>query len=416
MIVGYAILLAISLFMAWRYARMALDPDMATYLLPAMTDAVYGRDFSDCKTPAIYAWFYGLRLLVGKSIPRIKFINHLLIGAGGGFLVLWLTGDFWKALAFTVLINSGFLLAFHGNVSQLPAVFLVVALAVPNPWIAATAGALAVLVEPKLLFAYAAMVVIYGWWVPGAALTAIGLVGAGLMRWRWPKQWGWIWESSVVMPIRVKVKRAVAAKRYNWVPPYTANALLYFLPWVAFGVWGNPSILYWLPAILYLFVIGWGIVIRQNHLFALVPWVALAQTNPQMVFALTLIDWTAAGFYVGLLWVRFYSGLNGIVHETRRVGEKMKGRTGTMWVNGMYSSIIYAYSGKRPIYGMLENIELNVVSTERRRKMTEAWRARPAEWVVETPVGELVFSRKGYKNTDLEPLCSVWHREVPDKG
>jgi len=415
-IVGAAILVALSTFMAWRYARMAVDPDLATYLLPATTDAVYGKDFVDCKTPAIYAWFYFLRGLVGQNVERIMFANHVLIGAGGGLLVLWLTGDFWKALTFTILISSGWLLAFHGNVGQIPAVLLVVALAAPSPWVAATAGAVAVLFEPKLLLCFIAMVAIYRWWIPAAVLAAVGVSGAATVRLLWPKAWGAIWESSVVLPMRVKKNRARVAHLYNWVPSYTAVALLYFLPWLVFGVWGNPTILYWLPATLYLLVAGAGVVLRPNHFLPLVAWVALAQTSPQMVFALTLIDWTAGGFYLGNLWVRFYPALAVPADEMRKIGLAMRDRVGGMWVNGMWSTCVYVYSGKKPLYGMTENIELSTAAVERRHKMKEAWRTRPAEWVVETPVQDAKFTRNGYTSVSTSQLCSVWHRDVPAKG
>ena len=77
-----AALVALAAYMAWRYARTTLDPDLSMFYFEAFGVGVYGRDYADCKTPAIHAWYWGLAKLAGRVVERVKFAHHHVACAG----------------------------------------------------------------------------------------------------------------------------------------------------------------------------------------------------------------------------------------------------------------------------------------------------------------------------------------------
>ena len=111
-----SILVLLTLFYAWRYAGMVIDPDWAMFNLQAFTGSRYGKDFVDCKTPAIHWWYYGIAKVVGADIWKVRFLHHTLIGLG--CVALYFLTGFWSALTLLILVQSAWLLAFHGNVGQ----------------------------------------------------------------------------------------------------------------------------------------------------------------------------------------------------------------------------------------------------------------------------------------------------------
>lgn len=409
MLVMILLLLLPTSFVAWRYAKMPVDPDAALFMLPAITGSWYGKDFADCKTPVVHVWHWLLAQVVGKDVERIRFAHHLLVGGVGSSLVLILTGDFWKALAFATLVNSGWLYAFHGNVGQVPAVLIVVALLSGNPWLAAAAFAGAVLFEPKLVLSFLALVVIKGWYIPAGIYTAVGGIAWLLIK---DTQIGvWIWESSVVIPGRMAKMRGKPGWSYPWVPWYTGVVLLYFLPWVVVSVWGKPDLLFWIPPVLYLLLISLGKVIRNNHLIPLVPWVALAIGMPEWVLALMAIDWLTSGLYLGNLWMRFYPALMVSVHEAMDAGKWVKDKAGSLWANGVFSSCVYLYAEKRVPYGITENIEVREVAHERMEKMKDRWVRNPADWVVQTNEPLVGFKGRGYVPATRGTETVIWRKK-----
>jgi len=121
------LLLLVDLFYAWRYAGITIDPDFAMFNFASFTGSWYGRDFVDCKSPAIHIWYWILAKIVGVDIIRIRILHTFLIGLPGVIFYI-LTGNFWCALAFIVIVNSGWLYAFHGNVGQQAAGYILLAL------------------------------------------------------------------------------------------------------------------------------------------------------------------------------------------------------------------------------------------------------------------------------------------------
>ena len=379
-------LLALTVFLAWRYSRTSIDPDWAYFNLRTFTGARYGYDFADCKTPGVHWYYYALSKIVGANIARIRFANHLLVGSSGMALFA-LTANFPAALAFTLLVNSGWLLTFHGNVGQVPAALIAVALAFHHPaasvlWLAAA------FYEPKLAPSFAVYAVLHGWWF---LTLSIPLAVAFYLSFR-DRTWFKLFvESSLLIPARMAKNRSSE----TWIPWFTANPLLYVLPWIAAGTATKPDFLYWLPALVYLAFIATGRVIRPNHFIPLVPWLALSGLSLNTVLVLVGIDVISSGLYLGNVWSRYYPALNDFNDEARKVGEWLRDKPGTIYVNGIHSGI-YVHARKPVILGMTEQIEIREVAVERRNEMLQRWKKSPPDWVVAGEVPGIHFKAIGY--------------------
>lgn len=412
-----ALLIVMTVYIAWQYSKTAADPDWAMFNLAAFTGSWYGRDWADCKTPAIHIWYWILAKISKTSVPVVKFMNHLVIGLVGPAIYA-VTGEFIPALIYTVMINSGWLWAFHGNVSQLPAALLFIALATDaGPGAMSSLLILTVMVEPKLLPTAIAMLIINQ--VP--ALTAIGVLGiigatcliiVGFISIKANITVGqllaWIWEGSVTIPIRMSKNRKGL---YTWMPWWTAKAMLYILPLIMLAVWNKPSLAYWIPPITYFLVILTGQVIRQNHLLPLVPWIACSGIPLEFAIGMTLVDWTSAGFYLGDIWTRFYRVFGDHIKAAKATGEYLKNITGSIWVNGMHSEI-YIYSRKPVPYGLAEQIEIREVAHERRKLMKERWNKNPADIVVQTESANVTFTSAGYDIIGNNGYNKIWRKRV----
>lgn len=400
------LLLLISAWYAWRYSRIEADPDWALFNLPAFTGSWYGRDYPDCKSPAIYAWFYALAKLTRGDMLRIRFLHQFLIGAGS-VLVYWMTGSPWAGLAFLTLVSSGWLYNFHGNVSQLPAVFAAVALGVDNPWLAALAMGIAIFNEPKLVVSGIAMTFIYHWWIPVGVYLTLCTVMAVIVWKRKPEWVGWLLESAWVIPKRMgDVRRKVG--QYGWAPWFTSQSFLYIMPWLYIAVRSNASWTYWLPPALFLVMLGASKAVRQNHLIPLAAWVAMSQPEAWWVMALFLWDMVSGGLYLGDIWHRFYIGLLQPNLDAEHAGKWLRNKPGTIWVN-TYHTAVYLHARKPVLYGMTEQYEINRVATERRALMMEKFKSGPPDWVVDGE-GGIKFGGQGYMPKVQIGGLKIWKR------
>lgn len=406
MILPAFLLLTLAAFYAWRYSRTDPDPDWAMFNFAAFTGSFYGRDFADCKTPGVHLWYWSLARLFGASIPRVRFANHFLIGAAGAVYTL-ATGDFWGGLAFGVLVNSGWLLAFHGNVGAVPAALVMLSFASP-PWLAASLCMLALLYEPKLLLSFGFLLV-FRWPVYGAVAVATCAIVALLLYLSARPLWNWIWESSVIIPARMAKTRKKHGL-YGWAPWFTSTGFLYLLPWLIFAAMAKPDPVYWAPALAYLLLIGTGSVIRENHLIPLVPWIAAAGIKPEILVALCAVDWVSGGLYLGDIWQRFYLGLRQRIAEAKAVGEWLRDKPGHIWVNSLDSEV-YIHARKPIPYGLAEQIEIRENAHERRQQMLETWRIDPPDWVVDGPDPGVQYQTGGYRLVLKSPLYRIWKRE-----
>lgn len=390
-------LLGISLYHAWRYSKTSADPDWAYFNLYAFTGSMYGRDFPDCKTPGIHIYYWLLSRLVGTDVRRIKFANHFLVGSVGALLYC-LTGNYWGALAYTVLVNAGWLLAFHGNVGQVPAALLALSLAV-HPALSVVFWLLAVFFEPKLLPSLLVAAILKGWWF----LALFLLLSLLVVPYKNTKWFRWLWESSVTIPARIGRTR----NKETWFPWFTANPTLYILPWLILGISSIRDFWYWLPALAYIAFIALGKCIRSNHLIPLVPWIAFA--SPPLALWLAVIDFVSSGFYLGDIWLRYYPALGDINETARATGEWLKGKPGTLYVNGIHSGI-YIHAKKPLTLGMAEQIEIREVAAERRKEMIQRWKQSPPDWVVVGDVPGVTLKPIGYTRVAVVGQTEIYKK------
>lgn len=404
-------LLLISVYTAWRYSKIEIDPDWALFNMANFTGSIYGRDFVDVKTPAIHVWFWLIGKVVGKSVPGVLFVHHLLMGLSSIPYYL-MTGNFWAALAFAVLINSGFLLTFHGNVGQIPAVLMLYALTVQEPWTGAALFILAVLFEPKMILSFVAVLVMKEWYLPTAVMASAGVILLLILRY-FRKEWfDWIWESSVLLPKQLQAARQRGLYLHKWMPWFTAGVMVYIVPWLGVSVTARPDWLFWLPALLYFALACYGKVIRPNHLIPLIPWIVIgiSSSTPTLILILLFTDLAASGFYMGDIWYRFYQGLHASNIEAKEMGEWLKDKPGTLWVNH-YHTAIHIWSGKPVMYGMTEQAEIREF-TDRRGQMKEKFRQNPPDWVVDSGLRGIPFNGVGYKAIAQTGSGTVLYQKV----
>lgn len=394
--------LILAILQADRYARMDIDPDWAMFNLQGQTGSRYGRDFVDCKTPMIHWWFALLAWIVGKSVYRVRLAHHGLISLAA--IGLGVThNDIGGGLILLVLVQAGALLAFHGNVGQIPALGVYAAL-VGEPWLAAVGMALACAFEPKLAPAALVWMVISGRWE--LAITGILTLGLMVLPALWEKRWlGWLIEANLTIPARMQRLR-----NYPWMPWYSREGLVYILPVLAFAIWQRPEWRFWIAAAVFMAVQGMGKVIRQNHLIPLAGWIAAAGWPAPLALAWLAIDWTGAGFYMGDIWGRFYRGLCELNAEARVMGQRVKDWPGKLWVNALSSAAVHVWAAKPVPYGLNEQAEIRDVATERRAAWKMAWPEDPPEIVVQGPLGGVTFQPIGYRREIVAGSMTAWRR------
>ena len=402
------VLLLINVFFAWRYAKMPVESDFASFNMWGMTGAVYGRDFVDCKSPLVHLWML-LLSKVKRDIVVIRLLHFLVTGLPS-IIYYAVTKDFAGALAFLVLVHSGWLLTFHGNVGDIPAGLIFLALVMPNPWLFVLLLGIATLYEPKLIVATGLMVLlrIVSVWQPVLVYGIIFAIGAGLLFYENYKGFAWIIESSFTIP-----KRLVKARKghYGYMPQHTATAFMFFLPWLAAGIYSKPDPIYWLPAIVLLVFQFAGSVIRANHLIPLIAWIAASGIKPELAYTLVLIDFLSAGLYIGNIWNRFYPGLDDVTKDSVAVGNWLKDKPGILWVNSMWTQL-YLYAQKKPIYGMTEMIEVNRVVPERRKIMRDKIKKQPPDWIAVSHDTNVEYDYTNYEQVAKSGYFAIYKRRA----
>jgi len=373
------ILLSIDLFYAWRYYKLDIDPDYAMFVLGGTVGSKYGKDFLDCKSPGVHLFLSLLGKITGGKVDKIRLLHYLITGAPS-IIYFLITNDFAGALAFMVLVHSGWLFTFHGNVGDLPAGFIFLALVITNPWLIVILLALATLYEPKLIVMTGFMILvnITKLWIPLLFVIGIGIIEAVYIWYNHRDTWNNLIMSNWTIPKRMNKARKGL---YPWMPYYTSNVTLYMLMWLVPAIYFKPDLIYWIPAILFLLISILGKVIRPNHLIPLVAWIAAANIPIWYVVTLVSIDWISAGFYFGNIWARFYEGLSSLIKDSRIVGDWMKDKEGSLWVNAINTEI-YVWANKAPTLGMTEQIEIAEAATERRVYFYEKMRKTPPLWIV----------------------------------
>lgn len=403
------LLVALNAYISSVYARIDVEPDFATFAMWGVTGARYGKDFVDCKTPLVHSWLALLGKLFKGRIDLMRVTHYLITGAPSAIYYA-LTGDFAGALAFLVMVHSGWLLAFHGNVGDLPAGMLFLAITVPNPWLKMALLVLATLYEPKLIVATGIMTMI-GFsvlWMPAVVYSGAVLIALALV-WKYKHDvWELLVESSFTIPARMQKDRK---GHYAWMPVYTGIGLLYLLPWVGAAVLSKPEILYWIPPLAFLLFQITGRVIRQNHLIPIVAWIAASGIRPEFVYALAATDFISSGLYLPDIWKRFYMGLADIIKDAKAVGLWLTDKPGTLWVNTMHTEI-YLWAKKPPVHGMMEVIEVHAVAKERRRIMENKISKSPPDWIVVGSDINVNFDYSDYAVVARSPYFLIYKRRA----
>jgi len=401
------IVFVFSIYQAYRYARIDIELDFATWALWGITGAVYGKDFLDCKTPAVHLW-YLLLSKIKQDHQVMRFIHYSFLSVLGLIYYL-LSKDATGTAIFIVLVHSGFLYAFNGNVGDIPAGLILISFTITNPWIFVTLMVLIVFYEPKLVLSVLAMMLyrITDIWLPTLTWGAVLLVIAGYLWYYKHEIWQNLWYQNITIPKRMtKYRKGL----YMFMPGYTSSVFLYLFPLFAIGIYYKPDILYWLPMFLYIGFIALGKVIRTQHMMPVIAWIAGAGMPVEIAIALTIIDYSAAGLYIGDIWNRFYSGMKQTIEDARKIGLALRELQGTLWVNSTNPEI-YIWAKKKPPYGMLELVEINHVAIERREKMLIRLYEYPADWIVDMPGGVGIhYDFKGYRLQGSVGMFNIYQR------
>ena len=404
-IIGTSLIIGLAIWYAWRYSKTSIDPDWAMFNLGGFTGALYGRDFVDCKSPLIHLWYAGLTAIVGKDISKVRFLHHTLVSLPGIALFNY-TGSIALGLGFVVLINSGFLLAFHGNVGQIPAGMIALAIASGEPIISAIALALAVAFEPKLIISVLIMAIFYNCLIPFSAIVGIGILLFIALWFLWRDMADWLIYQNITIPKRMTEARKKMIKEHpegiwTWS---SAIGMAYFLPIALLAIYQRPVIEYWLPALAYIAIMILGLVLRQNHLIPLIGWIVMAGVPDIYWIGLVIIDLTASGFYLTNAWYIFYQALLTQNSDAKAIGLWLKDKKGDVWVNGIHSGV-YIYAEKAPIGGMCEQIEIREVAHERREQWRKHIKHNAPQYVVMSNLPGWKFEpRSGYRkiaNTEM---------------
>ena len=399
-------LLTLNIYIAWRYSKMPVESDFGIFAMWGMTGAVYGRDFVDCKSPGVHIWL----MLLAKIKRDIKVVrlSHFILTGLPSIVYYAFTRDYAGALAFLILIHSGWLYAFHGNVGDIPAGLIFLALVTGNPWLFMALLIVATLYEPKLIVATGLMTLIkvQTVWLPSLVYGSVLAVSAAILYYKYRQVFDWIVESAYTIP-----KRMIDSRKglYKFMPSFTSIPFMYILPWLFAGMFAKPEPLYWLPAIVLIAFQFVGKVIRPNHLLPLVAWIAAAGIRPEIVYSLATVDLLSSAGYTGNIWARFYPYLDAITRDAKQIGEWLKDKPGILWVNSMWAQI-YMYANKKPHYGMMEIIEVSEVATERRNAMVELIKQHPPDWIVTDETARVGYDYGKYRNVAKVNNFNVYKR------
>ena len=413
MIVGYLLITGLVVWYAWKYSKTSIDPDWAMFNLGGFTGALYGRDFVDCKSPLIHLWYAGLAAIVGKNVEKVRFLHHVLVSLPGLALFSY-TGSIPLGLGFVVLINSGFLLAFHGNVGQIPAGMIALAITTNNPIMGAVALAIALAFEPKLIVSVLIMVVLYGYWFPFSVIVGIGLI-IFLALWLWWRDMAdWLIYQNITIPGRMAAKRKEAVTKYpgSIIAAGNSAGLLYILPITLLAVYQKPVIEYWLPALAFLVITILGWVLRQNHLIPFIGWIVMAGVPDIYWIGLLIVEFVASGFYLTNIWFVFYRDLVSVNADAKTIGLWLKDKAGDVWVNGIHSGV-YIYAEKAPVGGMCEQIEIREVAHERREEWRKSIKKNSPEWVVAShQPGWKFVPKSGWRKVAVTEIGSIIYEKI----
>lgn len=340
-------LLVAGFLFAWRLSKAKLEPDGGLFYLWAFLGAMPYRDHPAMKPPGIYVWHKIIVTLVGKNIRRAKFTHHMLLNLGS--LIALYAWGLPAALTWLVLINAIHFSAFCGNAEAPCALFLMIALATPNPWAKVIAFSIACFFQHKVF----PMGIILWPHIP-QALVVLGLWMAGFaVFWKWkPEIARPVIRAMTIEPNRIRMGRMSARDWFKsqWLGNDTHwQGLGITILWGGLAIYNRPDPLFWLPCILYTLLTLTGKVWRPYYWTIFIPWIAIAIPNVLpllLLISLAQLAWDS--FYLQDIFFLAYRGLHEEVHLSEALGKRMRGKK--FWVNGWFHSL-YIYADCYPKYG-----------------------------------------------------------------
>jgi hypothetical protein len=376
MMTGVLLLVALNLWVAWRFSRQPIGQDLGIWMLWGFTGARPYRDYVDCKPPGIHLWCWLLSRVSGRRLRLAQFLHHVAIG-GFAIAAYRLTGRLDAGLLFTALAQSAWLHAYLTWLEPMAAGLLMLALLL-GPWPSTICLALCVFFDLKLAPSAFLLFVLRGWWLPlgVAALSAAALLA--VCRLLWPAQFAEVWYGAVTVARRIARQRRQGGQRIrpSWGQEF-AMPLLLVAPAVAAAAWTRPDPVLWAVLATYVCVNLMGRVWRPYHWLPLAACAVAAPPEAALVLA---AEWIASGLYLGDLLRRTRPTSAPGLLSAQALGQKLRSLPGTLWVDGE-STQIYVYAHKQPAW-TVEQVEIRWVIPERR-----AWDAgrEPPELLVVGP-------------------------------
>lgn len=382
-----AILLALNIWVSYRYAFQPLGPDEGIWMLSGWTGAKYGRDYVDCKPPGIHTWFWLLAKLTRRNVWAAKFIHHLVVG----LLIVaayLLSGSLGTGLLATALLQSGWLRAYQSWMDQISGALLLLAVLTP-PGLSVALIAMACLFNVKSAVPGAVWVVLNGYWLELAVALGVGAAIAGPWYMLARQSFEDVWLSSIDVPARMNKWRASITGLQ-----FSQESFLLIIPAVLLCLATNQDYRLWATALSYVVFNAWGRVWRPNHWL---PLVLIAALEPPPFFAMVILlaEWVSARFYLGNVWATTYPAIALQLLEARKIGENLAKKDGKIWVNSFHTQI-YVYAQKKPEWNCVEQLEIRDVMPERGKLRDETLRKNPPALIVMGP-GQIEGEPKGYQ-------------------
>lgn len=354
-------LLVAGILFAWRLSKVRPEPDWSLLNLWGFTGAMPYRDHQAIKPPGTYVLN---RLIVafcatvipswGKDETRkadiryVKFVYHTLINLGA--LVALYAWGLPAGLTYLVLMNAIHFSAFAGSAEAPATLFLVIALASPNPWIRVIAFSIACFFQHKLV----PMGIILWPYVGETFCTLIAWVAGFAVFWKvYPE----IAKPALrAMTVESNRMRKGRMSFRNWFKAqYLGNNTHWqgvgiAIIWIGLAAHNRPDLLFWLPCILYAALAFMGKVWRPYTWVPLIPWIAMA--IPDALPLLLLISFAQLAwdsFYIQDIYLLAYSGLLNEVRWAEKIGDMLRGKK--IWVNA-WCHDIYIRANCFPRYGI----------------------------------------------------------------
>lgn len=388
MVPEIALIAAINLYIAWRYAVQPVGPDEGIWLLWGMTGARPYREYQDCKPPGIHAEMWLLAKLTRRNITWMKFIHHAVIG---GLVVgaMAVTGSLGLGLLATAMLQSSRLFAFQSWMDAMSGALLLFGMTLP-PMIGIWLIGMAVCYNVKMAVPGAVYMALTNAWVPLAIGAGTGFLTLTAWQIFFRAEFDDMIYSVFTIPARMKQYR-------KWQLWGDEQAIATMFVVLAVGICvatGSLPLPVGAAALAYAAFNAWGKVWRPNHSLALAI-VALARPDPTLAGLLLLAEMVSAKMLTGNVWTSVYPAIAPYLLEAKYLGEKLKEKPGSLWVDSFFTQV-YAYSQKPPTTGMVEQLEIRDVAWEMRTRRDAALRANPPDMVV-IGEGAISWEPRGYK-------------------